>query len=290
MIAAMEGFDPTALAAARNHQAARTFSPDHGSRHSQMTPRPAASSPQLGEPDDLPQDVQGRALFFDVDGTLVDIADRPDGVVVPEGLAAALARLERRLGGAMALITGRSVAVVEGLFPGFPVALAGLHGAEWRQGGEVTRPEATPAFVAGRERLRGALAALPGTIFEDKGVAFAAHYRLAPTQEATVARLMAEIAAEVGEGWQIQPGKAVIELRPAGRSKGDALAAFMAAAPFAGRRPLAFGDDVTDEAMFRAALAAGGDACLIGPPRETVARHRLPSPAALRDWIARAAA
>lgn len=235
--------------------------------------------------DELPRNVAGLALFFDVDGTLIDLAETPDGVMVAEGLAAALARLEAKVGGAMALVTGRSVAVIEGLFPDFPVAMAGLHGAEWRQGGQVTRPDTTPAFLAGRDRLRRELASLPGTIFEDKGAAFAAHFRIGPEHEPAVSRLMAEIAAEVGPGWQIQPGKAVIELRPAGRSKGDALAAFMARPPFAGRHPLAFGDDLTDEAMFRAAAALGGTACLIGEARESAARLRLASPAALRAWI-----
>lgn len=236
-----------------------------------------------------PDDVTGLALFLDIDGTLIDLADRPDGVTVPEGLPDALTRLEAKLGGAMALITGRSVAVVETLFPGFPVALAGLHGSELRLGGRVTRPDPTPAFHTARDRLAAALAALPGTIFEDKGAAFAAHYRSAPDHAATVTRLMTEITAGV-EGWVLQPGKFVLELRPAGRSKGDALTAFLTAPPFAGRRPIAFGDDVTDEAMFRAAIAAGGEACLIGAPRDTAARLRLPSPAALRAWIERVSA
>lgn len=234
----------------------------------------------------LPRALDGLAVFFDVDGTLIDIADRPDGVVVAPGLAAALARMEERLGGAMALITGRSVAVIEGLFPDFTGALAGLHGAEERLGGRTSRPGLTPAFAAGRDRLRRTLATLPGTVFEDKGAAFAAHFRLSPDHEDAVTRLMEEIAAEVGEGWTLQPGKAVIELRPAGRSKGEALARFMAAPPFAGRRPLAFGDDVTDEAMFAAANRLGGLSCRIGAAAPTAAGLRLPSPAALRAWIA----
>lgn len=242
--------------------------------------------------DGLPAAVDGMALFLDIDGTLVDIAPEPDAVVVAPGLTASLARLALRLDGAVSLITGRPLDVVDRLFSSLRLPVSGLHGAEWRDAaGAVTRPEPTERFLHAKERLRRGLAGWRGVVFEDKGIAFAAHWRLAPHREKEVEELMEEIAIDAGEGWTLQAGKCVLELRPRGRDKGDALRAFMADPPFAGRRPLAIGDDVTDEAMFEAANTFDGLSVRVGDPgRPTVARGHVASPKALRAWLARVAA
>lgn len=244
---------------------------------------------ELRAADGLPGGVDGLAVFLDIDGTLLDIADTPDGIVVPAGLPAALARLAARLGGAVALVTGRSVATVDRLFPGLSVVVNGLHGAEWRDGaGRVFGGGVTAEFSAAKDRLREQVSLWPGVIFEDKGRAFAAHYRLAPASEAQVRRLMRALSDSVGEGWKLQEGKAVVELRPSGRNKGDALMQTMEHEAFAGRLPLAIGDDVTDEAMFAAANRLGGLSVRVGADdRETLARFRVDSPAEVRAWIER---
>ncbi|MCV0397562.1 MAG: trehalose-phosphatase [Rhizobiaceae bacterium] len=241
---------------------------------------------------DLPASAAGLALFLDIDGTLVDIAPTPDAVAVEPGLAESLGRLASRLDGAVALVTGRPIEAVDALFDGLRLPVSGLHGAEWRDTrGDVSRPEPTDAFLRSRERLRRAVAGWEGVVFEDKGVAFAAHWRLAPLHEKEIRELMRDIAAKVGEGWTLQAGKCVLELRPKGRDKGDALTGFMAAKPFAGRRPLAIGDDVTDEAMFAAANAMGGLSVRVGDNgRPTVASGSVASPAVLRRWITGVAA
>lgn len=238
-------------------------------------------------PSGLPDKVDGLAAFLDIDGTLLDIAERPDGIVVPPGLPEALRRLSVKLGGAVALVTGRSIATVDRLFPGVSVAVNGLHGAEWRDAaGRVFSPDATGAFLAAKDRLRDQAAQWPGVIFEDKGAAFAAHYRLAPASEAQVRRLMRALSERVGAGWKLQEGKAVVELRPSGRDKGDALMQTMRHEAFANRLPLAIGDDVTDEAMFAAANRLGGLSVLVGGDLgQSVAQARVETPADVRAWI-----
>jgi len=239
----------------------------------------------------LPDKIDSLAVFLDIDGTLLDIADTPDGITVPPGLPEALARLARRLGGAVALVTGRSVATVDRLFPGVPVAVNGLHGAEWRDaGGRVFGPGITAGFAAAKHRLREQAVHWPGVIFEDKGAAFAAHYRLAPASESQVRRLMQALSESVGDGWKLQQGKAVVELRPRGRDKGDALMQTMEDKAFAGRLPLAIGDDVTDEAMFAAANRLGGLSVRVGGDLgQSLARARVETPAEVRAWIERVA-
>ena len=71
---------------------------------------------------------------------------------------------------------------------------------------------------------------------------------------------------------------------PAGSGKDGALDRLLAMAPFAGRVPIYAGDDLTDEVAMARAQALGGQGIKIGAG-ETVARHRLPDPAALARWL-----
>lgn len=240
----------------------------------------------------LPGHVSDLALFLDIDGTLLDIAQTPEAIVVPLGLPAILKRLAGRLNGALALITGRSINTVDDLFDRPPVAISGLHGAEWRgTDGRITTIPTTKAFEEARAHLRRQTADMPGVIFEDKGAAIAAHYRLAPEQETHIRTLMTGIAAHVGEGWVLQEGKQVIELRPHGRDKGDALMHLMSEKPFHGRRPVAIGDDVTDEAMFAVVNRMDGLSVRVGADdRQSLARSRIRTPSEVRDWLAQVSA
>ncbi|WP_291191461.1 trehalose-phosphatase [Dokdonella sp.] len=236
-------------------------------------------------PQAQPADV---ALFLDLDGTLLDFAARPDAVVVEDGLRTRLRRLRTALGGALALLSGRSLQQIDALL-GLPeAAAAGLHGAELRRAnGRVSqlRPEAE-RLEALRDRARAIAAALPGVLLEDKGVAFALHYRNVPDAAPEVERAAHELLRFGGAGFELQAGNRVVELKPAGVDKGVALAALMLEAPFAGRVPWMLGDDLTDEHAFARVEELGGVSILVGERRPTRARHALADPAAARAWLA----
>lgn len=234
------------------------------------------------------------AFFLDLDGTLLDLAPEPGQVAVAPGLAEALGRLEAATAGATAIVSGRPVAFVDTLFPGTRFPVAGLHGAQVRIGG--AGQAAQTALPAGAEdRLRRARAmldaaagAMAGVVVEDKGAALALHYRRAPGWKPEAARLMARARRIAGPDFRLRAGKDVLELCPAGADKGAVLRQLMRAPPFQGRRPLAIGDDLTDEAMFQAANALGGRSILIRDPRHprvSAASAALPSPSALRAWL-----
>lgn len=240
-------------------------------------------------PYSLPDHLDGLCLFLDLDGTLLDLAEAPDAVVVPPDLQADLAELSRRLDGALAVVTGRALAFVDRLFPGNDFSLAGLHGAELRAGDQETSLTAVAdlRLEAAKKRLRHAVSRWRGVLIEDKGRAVAVHYRQAPEMEIPVRVLMNAIAPSV-PGWTLQPGKFVVELRPVGQDKGSALKFFMERNPFAGRLPLAIGDDVTDEAMFAAANAVGGFSVRVGNTlNSSSACGRVATPDELRRWIAK---
>ena len=229
------------------------------------------------------------AVFLDIDGCLLDLAATPDEIVVPETLPADLNRLFQRFGGAVAMVTGRALTYADALFKPFEFPIAGLHGAEMRgPDGSRIYAEASPEFERLKEVLARDAADMPGVLIEDKGAAVAAHYRLAPQYEQALGERMQVFAEAAGPGWALQIGKMVYELRPSRASKGDAVERFLREPPFLGRHAVFAGDDVTDEAGFVAVQAAGGTAIKIGDG-DSVAEHRVGSPAAFRAWLTAAA-
>jgi len=228
------------------------------------------------------------ALFLDFDGTLVEIAPRPDAVRVDPALVPTLERLRDRLGGALAIVTGRPVSVIDDFLAPARFDAAGLHGVEARVSGTLSggRAEDHPDLRAGVDRLKAGTAALDAVLIEDKGASVAVHWRLAAPEEAGRAEaLVKAVASELGAAYRLQLGKAVGEIVPAAATKGHAIRAFLAAPPYAGRRAIFLGDDRTDEIAFASVNEDGGISVRVGEG-ETVAARRLADPHAVRAWLA----
>jgi trehalose 6-phosphate phosphatase len=232
--------------------------------------------------------LDGAALFLDFDGTLVELAETPQAIDVPAALGPLLDRLRRRLGGRVAIVSGRSLADLERHLACPGISVSGSHGAELRLAGGAALPVSVPAGLdEARARVARFAAGTDGVIVEEKPAGIALHYRLAPEREEAALALMEELAR--GGGFTVQRGSMVAELRPAGGGKGAALRAVMAEPAFVGARPVFVGDDLTDEDGFEAAAAAGGAGVLVGPPRPTAARYRLGSVGAVERWLGEAA-
>lgn len=225
------------------------------------------------------------ALFLDFDGTLLELAERPDAIEVPPGLAQLLDRLYRLFGGALAVITGRRLADLDRYLALGNLPAAGQHGGELRRGsGRVQVLEADGLTDPLRERLARFAAAHVGVVCEDKGNSIALHYRAAPEQEQALTALAEAATRERPGRLEVIRGKAVCELRPVGINKGSAVRAFLTGSPFHGRWPLMIGDDRTDEDAFAVALESGGMAIKVGAGG-SLARWRLADPAAARGWL-----
>jgi trehalose 6-phosphate phosphatase len=233
-----------------------------------------------------PDILEEAALFLDFDGTLVELAETPDAIRVPPDLPQLLTRLGARLGGRLAIVSGRAIRDLERYLSCQGLAVSGSHGLELRLTDGSFVPLAAPRGLdRARERVTRFAGAAPGLLVEDKPFSVALHYRRAPEREPQVHAFMARLAAVTG--LVVQQGKMVTELRPAGADKGDAVRAFMLEPAFAGARPVFVGDDLTDEDAFRAAAALGGGGVLVGPARDSAARWRLDGVAQVKTWLER---
>lgn len=226
------------------------------------------------------------AFFLDVDGTLLEIADTPSAVRVDMELLELIGRLFRISGGALALVSGRSISDLEELLGTLRLPLAGQHGLERRDAaGRLWIHAAPPAAkCAIKEALVSVLTRHPGLLLEDKGLTLALHYRQAPHLAAYAHRLMARLMQEAGGELELQKGKRVIEIKPAGIDKGTAVAEYLTESPFRGRHPVFIGDDLNDEHGFAEVNRMGGISIKVGPGT-SCARYRLPHVAAVRHWL-----
>ncbi len=226
------------------------------------------------------------AILLDVDGTLLDFADDPRTVQPDTALLQLLHALHRRLDGALALVSGRTLADLDRLFAAPHWAAAGVHGLQLRHADGSGREVAVaPAQQARMHDVARTLAArFDGVQLEDKHAAVALHCRRAPAQLPALREAAIAAVAQL-PGYQLQPGNLVLEFRPAGMDKGCAVLELLQRAPFAGRWPVYLGDDLTDEHAFARINAQGGLSVRIGTREPSLAASTLPGPAAAEAWL-----
>lgn len=237
----------------------------------------------LGSFAPAPPIAQDWALFLDLDGTLLDIAPTPDSARAPPPLLADLARASHMLRGALAIVTGRSLSVLDALLAPLHLAAAGEHGAEIRY------PDGTIA-AAGRQLPREWLEAMArvaaesdGVVLERKRFGAVLHYRQAPAAEARIAVLARALVATAPDSFEVLPARMAFEIRGRGVNKGLAVEKLMPDPAFRGRLPVFVGDDVTDEDGMQVARALGG----LGLRVDASFRD---GPAGVRRWLAEFAA
>lgn len=251
-----------------------------------VPPHMSSAKPLPAPP--LPTADEQWALFLDVDGSLIEFADRPEQVQVPSALRQRLHRLREQLGGALALVSGRNISDLDSLFGAPDWPKAGLHGLELltpdgqRRDGQVDPRE--------QHKLRREAAALvehlPGVRLEDKGLAIALHARGAEHQWEALNEATEALIGSL-PGFELQPGNLVVEIKPANMDKGRAVAELLALPPFLGRTPVYLGDDLTDEHAFATVNLENGISVRVGEREPSLAQFTLPTPAAVHAWLSR---
>jgi len=226
------------------------------------------------------------ALFLDLDGTLLDFAHDPAAVEVPERVHAVLSRLPAATRGAMAFVSGRTLADLDRLLGPGKFPLAAVHGLHRRDAnGQLSSAvRDADAFEQLHSALRDIADAFPGTLLEHKGITLALHYRQRPDIEHELIERVESALEDFASRLKLMRGKMVLEIKPIDGDKGTAISAFMTEQPFVGRTPVFIGDDVTDEDGFRVVNALGGVSVKVnaGPSQ---ASFRLADTTAVIDWL-----
>jgi trehalose 6-phosphate phosphatase len=261
---------------------------------SQMLPEREDTSPAEGAlleliAEKVSQHLDTCTLLLDIDGTLLDLARTPREVWVPPGLAATLHALRERTGGALALVSGRSLNDIDLIFAPARFPAVGGHGAEMRLStdGEAVATHAPPMDPELKRRLAAIARLSPGILLEDKGYSLALHYRLAPHAEKAIYEAVSLIRADLPNApIEVLPGKCVCEIKQAGFDKASGVRELMTHEPFRGRRPIFIGDDVTDESVFAITPELGGLAFSVGRRANGVAGH-FETPSDVRAWLKR---
>ena len=244
----------------------------------ETVPVPSSMVPHLSE----------TAVLLDIDGTLLDLMPTPREVWVPPGLAKTLNRLYQRTGGALALVSGRSLNDIDLIFAPDVFPAVGGHGAEMRIEGDndAVASHAPPLDRELKRRLAAIAKLSPGILLEDKGYSLALHYRLAPHAEKAIYAAVSLIRADLPDApIEVLPGKQVCEIKHSGFTKASGVRELMTHPPFKGRKPFFIGDDVTDESVFAIMPDLDGIAFSVGRRARGVAGH-FDAPSDVREFLA----
>jgi trehalose 6-phosphate phosphatase len=237
--------------------------------------------------DTLPTITAQTALFLDFDGTLVELAATPNLVYMPADVIVSLSALQRKLQGALALVSGRSLSNLDTFTQPLRLACAGEHGSQRRSANGQVSLVAPVDLGRALHAAQALELQYPALLLERKSSGISLHYRQAPELESTCIAAMQAVVNHT-TGLELLRGKCVVEVKPQAANKGTAITSFMQEAPFSGRQSIFTGDDTTDESGFAAVQSMGGQAIKVGSG-PTAARYRCASVNDLLAWLRTAA-
>lgn len=231
-------------------------------------------------------DWSSSALFLDVDGTLLEIAERPELVSADSRLIATLQAVEERLDGALALVSGRRIAEVNQIFHPASFATSGAHGAEFQDSMGRRHNKAIKSLPRSVVReIELFVGEHQGLMLEHKQYGVALHFRQAPELQSVCHERLSSIAKCVMDDFRLLEGKMVYELTPRSVDKGKAVTGLLQLNPFRGRKPVYVGDDTTDEDGFRETNRLSGTSIRVGTTSKTAATYVLEDVCAVRHWL-----
>lgn len=225
-------------------------------------------------------------LLLDLDGTVIDIAARPDAVFVEPCLINALWSLSAREPSGLVIVTGRALADADRML--FPLRLPTIasHGAEWRVPG--IGVEAPPTIGVFRLAIEDLLKPIAGAVLEWKPYSAAVHVRNAPEAAAAVLSAL-NIWVSANPDYRIATGRHVFEVVHKSISKAAAVERLLNEPPYVRRRPIYVGDDHADEGAMREIERRGGIAMRVAGEYFEPQCSTFQSPRDVREWLGLAA-
>lgn len=215
------------------------------------------------------------ALCLDFDGTLVDIAPRPEAITVADHLPALLSALREQFDDRVAIVTGRTHADLSRYLDVTAFSVASSHGAEFSAAGSsdvqslIDPTDLDPL----RAKIADAIQSYADVYLEDKGTAIAVHTRPNPSTHDPLLKQMHALA-EHDETVHVGGGKGIVELRIASENKGTAIKRLTELVGWQGAQPVMMGDDTTDNDGMAVAKTLGGFGIQVGDgPNGTKLSH-----------------
>ena len=228
-----------------------------------------------------------RLLLLDYDGVLTPIVQRPELAKPSDEIRRILRELGNDSRNKCVIISGRKHEELEQWLGDLPLSFVAEHGlwqkthSEWALASDVKIDWKDSI----RELMQKYALRLPGALIEEKYAALVFHYREANQIEAqkVVMRLTDELEAVIGADLSLLEGKKVVEVLIKGINKGEAARLWLQREKW--DFIMAAGDDVTDEAMFKA-LPSDAYSFKIGQGT-TAAREVMKSQAAFISFLSR---
>ena len=225
----------------------------------------------------LPKDIQKLALFLDVDGTLYEIVNSPSLIKPCFKLQKKLQTIRNRLGGALALISGRSLDDLDRIFENDKISVAGNHGAQLRDTLRLKEYKADSGKIKGiAQKISKLLNGQENIEIENKGSNLTVHFRNSTIDRREINRIIMELV-KCDPSLTFLKGKEVLEVKPLIHNKGTAISYYMKTKPFIKRKPIFIGDDVSDEDGFGTVNKKGGWSVRVGNYKRSKANFFLPN-------------
>ena len=233
----------------------------------------------------LPKDIQQIALFLDVDGTLYDIENSPSLIKPCFRLQKKLHTIRNRLGGALGLISGRSLDDLDRIFDNNKIPLAGNHGAQLRDALRTNEYQADTGNIKGiAQKVKESLNEQKDIEIENKGSNLTVHFRNSTIDRKEINKIIMELVKHEPKLTFLK-GKEVLEVKPLSHNKGTAISYFMRTKPFIKRRPIFIGDDVSDEDGFETVNKKGGWSVRVGNNKRSKANFFLPNVKSVHEMM-----
>ena len=224
----------------------------------------------------LQKEIHRLALFLDVDGTLYEIEKSPNLVRPCFRLQKKLHNIRNKLGGALGLISGRTLNDLDRIFDNTQIPVAGNHGAQLR---DALRSKDYLANAKNLEKIFYKITKLIGRQnnlkVENKGSNLTVHFRNSTIHRKEFKKIIMKLVKHEPELTYLE-GKEVLEIKPRQHDKGTAIAFFMRTKPFLNRIPVFIGDDVSDEDGFETVNKKGGLSVRVGKYEKSKANYFLP--------------